>query len=83
MSRGFGAPVRYVCIWDGIRSITNPQSADRASMPIETDRLLLGHCGACETAIPTDRLLITYTTPEGWPRMYADCPSCGEVVRPV
>lgn len=52
-------------------------------MPIETDRLLLGHCADCESPIPTDRLLITYTTPEGWPRMYADCPSCGDVVRPV
>ncbi len=52
-------------------------------MATQTEGLLLGHCAVCEEPIPTDRLLITYTTPEGWPRMYADCPSCGDVVRPV
>lgn len=52
-------------------------------MATESDGLLLGHCADCEAPVPTDQLLITYTTEDGWPRMYAECPACREIVRPV
>lgn len=42
----------------------------------------LGHCPSCSTEILATRLLIRYETQEGWPRMYADCPECHDVVRP-
>jgi hypothetical protein len=42
----------------------------------------LGRCPGCDAPIPAARLLIEYRTAEGWPRMYAECPSCASVVHP-
>lgn len=47
------------------------------------DRSILGACPDCGETIPSDRLLIKYTTEEGWPRMFAECPSCRDVVHPA
>ncbi len=47
------------------------------------DAILLGNCADCECPIPTENLLVSYQSREGWPCMYAECPSCEEIVRPV
>lgn len=52
-------------------------------MTSDPNELLLGHCGHCETPLPADQLLITYRTDGGWPKMYAECPVCEDIVRPV
>lgn len=52
-------------------------------MKRDTDGLLLGACADCDADIPADQLLISYQAEGGWPRMYAECPGCGEIVRPV
>jgi len=44
---------------------------------------ILGRCPNCESRIPSDQARLTYTPPEGWPRMLAACGECGEVVPPV
>lgn len=49
----------------------------------EPDEMVLGRCPACEEPIAPDRLLIQYRTTEGWPRMFAECPECLDVVHPV
>jgi endogenous inhibitor of DNA gyrase (YacG/DUF329 family) len=43
---------------------------------------ILGICPACDRPIPKPNLLIAYETADGWPRMFAECPSCGEPVHP-
>jgi len=43
---------------------------------------MLGRCPRCEVPIPRGGLLIEYETADGWPQMYAECPSCAEVVHP-
>lgn len=43
---------------------------------------ILGRCPVCDETIPSGGLLIEYETSGGWPQMYAECPSCAEVVHP-
>lgn len=42
----------------------------------------LGRCPGCGETIPSSRLLIRYQTSEGWPRLFAECPQCTDVVHP-
>ena len=46
-----------------------------------TNQSILGACPACETPIPRGRLLIEYRA-DGDRKMYAECPSCLDVVHP-
>lgn len=46
----------------------------------EEDRL--GACPECEVRIPGANLLIRYETADGGPRVFAECPRCGDVVHP-
>ena len=48
----------------------------------ESGGALLGYCPDCEARIPRGGLLVKYETADGWPRMFAECPDCGEVVHP-
>lgn len=42
----------------------------------------LGLCPECKVPIPSSYLLIEYV-PEGeWPRVFAECPDCGDPVYP-
>jgi hypothetical protein len=43
----------------------------------------LGYCPHCETPIPAGRLLIKYETADGWPKTFAECPTCEGVVHPA
>lgn len=43
----------------------------------------LGSCPACGTAIPRAQLVINYVSPDGWPKLFAECPRCGDVVSPL
>lgn len=43
---------------------------------------MLGTCPMCEAPIPNANLLIKYETDDGWPRMFAECPSCETPVHP-
>lgn len=54
--------------------------SDMSSHP---DAVLLGQCADCDTPIPSSQLLVSYETADGWPCMYAECPACEEIVRPV
>lgn len=47
------------------------------------DAMLLGQCADCDSPIPSDHLLVSYETEGGWPCLYAECPGCEEIVRPV
>ena len=47
------------------------------------ERSILGSCPTCGEAIPSGYLLIEYRTSDGWPQMYAECPSCRDVVHPT
>lgn len=42
----------------------------------------LGACPNCASLIPEPNLLIKYESAGGWPRMFAECPTCGQVVHP-
>jgi RNase P subunit RPR2 len=42
----------------------------------------LGTCPNCETAIPRTNLLISYEAAGEWPRLFAECPCCGDPVHP-
>ncbi len=42
----------------------------------------LGGCPHCGTEIPDYRLLIEYETADG-PSVFAECPSCEDVVTPA
>lgn len=44
---------------------------------------LLGRCPSCDAAIPSGRLLIEYESAGGWPKMFAECPRCADVVHPL
>ena len=48
----------------------------------ETNASTLGSCPDCDTAIPDTCLLIRYETAEGWPKQFAECPECLDVVHP-
>lgn len=50
-------------------------------MSVEPPRPL-GSCPHCDTEIPPRQLLIQYETSLGEPAIYAECPSCLEVVSP-
>lgn len=41
----------------------------------------LGRCPVCTDPIPQGRVLVEYERPDG-PAVFAECPGCGEVVRP-
>jgi NAD-dependent SIR2 family protein deacetylase len=41
----------------------------------------LGRCPSCDASIPDYRLLIEYERDDR-PAAYAECPDCGDVVRP-
>jgi len=43
----------------------------------------LGRCPLCHELLPASRLLIRYETTDGWPKLFAACPTCVEVVHPV
>lgn len=43
---------------------------------------LLGYCPTCEVPIGTDGVLVEYETGNGWPQVFAECPSCRDVVHP-
>ena len=43
---------------------------------------LLGECPNCGNALGRDSLLISYEGDDGWPRTFADCSNCDEVVHP-
>ena len=49
--------------------------------PMTSHQTVLGACPACETPIPSGRLLIEYRT-DGRREMFAECPSCRDVVHP-
>lgn len=42
----------------------------------------LGRCPTCDGTIPRDNKLIEYKTKKGWTAMFAECPSCLDVVHP-
>lgn len=42
----------------------------------------LGACPNCDATIPSAFLLISYETSDGWPKMFAECPACDDVVHP-
>lgn len=46
------------------------------------DREILGRCPNCDETIPTHNVLIRYRSAEGWPRTFAECPNCTDVVHP-
>lgn len=41
-----------------------------------------GECPNCDAAIPSAYVLIRYETSDGWPRLFAECPACKDVVHP-
>lgn len=47
-----------------------------------TDESLLGTCPECDEAIPVGWKLIEYEQTDGSIGVFAECPSCTEVVRP-
>lgn len=42
----------------------------------------LGTCPRCTGTIPSSQLLMRYEPPDGWPRIFAECPVCDVVVHP-
>jgi hypothetical protein len=42
----------------------------------------LGRCPNCDAQIPRANLLIRYETPDGWPRLFVECPDCEVPVHP-
>lgn len=46
------------------------------------DPSVLGNCPECGAAVPRPWLLIEYERSDGESGRYAECPDCGEVVRP-
>ncbi|WP_459191441.1 DUF7837 family putative zinc-binding protein [Halosimplex sp. J119] len=42
----------------------------------------LGQCPNCEEMIPAANLLIRYESRGNWPRLFAECPACGDPVHP-
>ncbi|MFB6140510.1 MAG: hypothetical protein ABEJ26_08760 [Halosimplex sp.] len=42
----------------------------------------LGKCPNCGEMIPSANLLIRYETDDGWPKLFAECPTCGDPVHP-
>lgn len=42
-----------------------------------------GDCPECEAPIPSTDVLVEYETDDRRRRMFAECPSCGEVVHPT
>lgn len=51
-------------------------------MSIDRRATTLGRCPLCETVIPSANKLIEYETSDGWTKMFAECPDCGDVVHP-
>lgn len=51
--------------------------------PPTADRSILGTCPDCGETIPSSRLLMKYTRENGWPRIFAECQGCGDVVHPA
>ena len=49
---------------------------------MSSKRSTLGSCPRCGTGIPDHRLLIEYETTEGT-SIFAECPSCEDVVTPA
>jgi predicted RNA-binding Zn-ribbon protein involved in translation (DUF1610 family) len=43
----------------------------------------LGVCPDCERNLPPAYVLIEYERDDGTEGMFAECPECGEVVKPV
>jgi endogenous inhibitor of DNA gyrase (YacG/DUF329 family) len=43
---------------------------------------MLGACPNCGTPVPRPWLLIEYERSDGGTGVYAECPDCGDVVRP-
>jgi len=42
----------------------------------------LGTCPTCDVQIPQENLLIRYESTGDWPRLFAECPACGDPVHP-
>ncbi|WP_436929639.1 DUF7837 family putative zinc-binding protein [Halosimplex halobium] len=42
----------------------------------------LGACPSCDVMIPTANLLIRYDSEGSWPKLFAECPNCGDPVHP-
>lgn len=42
----------------------------------------LGTCPNCDGDVPREYLLIRYETDDGWPKLFAECPTCEEPVHP-
>jgi len=42
----------------------------------------LGACPNCDVMIPSANLLIRYESEGDWPRLFAECPDCGNPVHP-
>lgn len=49
---------------------------------MSSTRSSLGTCPHCETDVPRFRLLIEYEINEGF-GIFAECPTCREVVSPI
>jgi predicted RNA-binding Zn-ribbon protein involved in translation (DUF1610 family) len=46
------------------------------------NRSILGRCPECGEEIPSGYALIEYEKDDGTTGIWAECPACGEVVRP-
>jgi len=49
----------------------------------DVDTAVLGRCPECDAEITAGCLLIRYTTDDGWPRTFTECPDCLGVVHPI
>jgi len=49
---------------------------------MNTNESFLGDCPNCGERIPEARLLVEYTKDDGETGIWADCPSCNDVVAP-
>lgn len=61
----------------GIRSMDRPPPFNT----MRTRQPSLGSCPFCNATVPETRVLIEYETAEG-SELWAECPSCTEVVDP-
>lgn len=52
-------------------------------MSNDVDASVLGRCPECDTEIPAGCLLVRYTSDDGWPRTFTECPGCLGVVHPI
>jgi len=51
-------------------------------MASESEGTILGRCPLCDSRLPAEQLVVSYSPAEGWPQMLAACRQCDAVVGP-